>query len=273
MTEEEKKKAGEVTAQGQDTTPETKPTSRWRDVLGARNKELDLDDDDAVGGYLEGEFGRLDKSEEVNKRMNELISKDKRNAGLLSGMFSGKGDDGEDFDMVGYIVNNWFDELHSATTSEEAIERINQKMAEQEQEAAEDAKREQDAKAKFDAMEEALNAAMKKTNTDGATAQKLVDWLYGTEDSPGLYMRIAERNVTEDDFTKLIHAFTRDKSLEAARNEGIRTGKVQRAGAAHRSASEMAQTDLGGGGSSAEREQEEENPTATRYGNMRPRFT
>lgn len=271
MTDEEKKKAGEMAAQGQDATPETKPTNRWRDVLGARNKELNLDDDDAVGGYLEGEFGRLDKSDEVNKRMNELISKDKRNAGLLSGVFSGKGDDGEDFSLVDYMVTNWFDELHDATNSEEAIERINKKMAEQEKEAAEDAKRTEDAKAKFEVMGEALNAAMQKTNTDAATAQKLVDWLYGTEDTPGLYQRIPERSVNEDDFVKLIHAFTRDKSLENAKNEGIRAGKTQRAGAAHRSASEMAQTDLGGGGGSVEREQEE-NPTAARYNSMKPRF-
>lgn len=271
MTEEEKMKAGEQQTNGADAAPEARPTSKWRDILSGRNKELNVDDDEAVGNYLGGEFDRLDKSDEVNKRMNELISKDKRNAGLLSGVFSGKGDDGEDFKLVDYIVNNWFDELHDAINSEEAIERINKKMADAEAEAAEDAKRSEDAKAKFEAMGQALNAAMQKTNTDEATAKQVVDWLYGTEDAPGLYQRIPERNVNEDDFVKLIYAFTRDKSLEDARNEGIRTGKEKRAGAAHRSASEMAQTDLGGGGGAPEREVDE-NPTASRYGAMKPRF-
>ena len=272
MTEEEKKKAGEQAVQGQDAVPETKTSSRWRNYLGGRNKDLNLDDDEAVGNYLEGEFGRLDKSDEVNKRMNELISKDRRNAGLLSGVFSGNGENGEEFDLTGYIVENWFDELKEATSPEEAIERISKKMAEQEEQAARDAKRDEDAKQKFEAMGEALNAAMQKTGVDEATCQKVVDWLYGTEDAPGLYARIPERNVNEDDFVKLIHAFTRDKSLEDARNEGMRQGKEQRAGATHRSNSAMAQTDLGGGGGSAEPE-EDKNPTATRYGRMKGRFS
>lgn len=273
MTEEEKLKAGEQTVNGQDAAPEAKPTKKWRDILGARNKELNLDDDEAVGSYLEGELGRLDKSDEVNKRMNDLIANDKRNAGLYAGVFGGVDDEGKEFNLVNYIVDQWFDELHGATTSEEAIERINKKMAEQEEEAAKEAKRDEEAKAKFDAMGEALNAAMQKTNIDQATAQKLVDWLYGTEDQPGLYARIPERSVNEDDFVKLIHAFTRDKSLEDARQEGMREGKTQRAGASHRSSSAMAQTDLGGGGGSVEPEKKEEEPTAARYNSMKPRFS
>ena len=276
MTEEEKLKAGKQNVPGQET--EAQPASRWRKYLSGRNKDLNLDDDEAVGEYLEGEFGRLDKSDEVNKRMNELISKDKRNAGLYAGAFSGVGENGEEFNLVNYIVSQWFDELHDATNSDEAIERINKKMAEQEEEAAREAKRDEDAKTKFEAMGQALNSAIQKTNIDEATAQKVVDWLYGRqgenedEFEPGLYTRIPERSLTEDDFVKLIYAFTRDKSLEDARNEGKRMGKEQRAGANHRGASAMAQTDLGAGGGGTERT-EDTNPTATRYSSMRPKLT
>ena len=276
MTDEEKLEAGKQNVPGEDAGVQQK--SGWRNYLSSRNKDLNLDDDEAVGQYLEGEFGRLDKSDEVTKRLNELISKDKRNAGLYAGAFSGVGDNGEPFNMVDYIVSQWFDELHDATNSEEAIERINRKMAEQEEEAAQAAKRDEDAKQKFEAMGRALSAAIKQTNIDEATAQKVVDWLYGkqgeTEDEyePGLYSRIPERSVTEDDWIKLIHAFTRDKSLEDARNEGKRLGKEQRSGANHRSASAMAQTDLGGGGGGAERENND-NPTVNRYNAMKPRFT
>lgn len=272
MNKEEEKKQEATATQGQDPIPSSKPTNRWRSLLGSRNKELNLDDDDAVGGYLEGEFGRLDKSDEVNKRMSDLIASDKRNAGLLSGVFSGKGEDGEDFSLVDYIVTNWYDELRDAVSQEDAIERINKKMAENEKEAAEEAEKTKDAGAKFEVMAQALRDAMQETNADKATAKQVLDWLYGTEDTPGLYVRIPERSVNKDDFIKLIHAFTRDKSLEEARNEGVRQGKERRAGASHRSSSEMAQTDLGAGTGGAS-ERNEENPTAARYSGMRPRYT
>ena len=273
MSKNKTEQDGMLQAQGQDAPPSAKPNSKWRDLIGGRNKELNLDDDDAVGDYLAGEFSRLDKSDEVSKRLNELISKDKRNAGLYAGAFSGQGEDGNEFDLVGYIVDNWWDEIHESTNSEEAIERINRRMAQEEEDAAKDAKRDEDAKAKFEEMATALNAAMQKTNADQSTAQKVVDWLYGTSDTPGLYSRIPERSVNEDDFIKLIYAFTRDKSLEDARNEGIREGKERRAGASHRSASQMAQTDLGTDSGGVSERSTEDNPTVSRYSGMKPRYT
>lgn len=277
MDEKEKLEAGKQTVQGQDAAPGAaaspeKPASRWRNYLAGRNKDLNLDDDDAVGGYLEDEFGRLDKLDKVNKQMDELILKDKRNAGAFAGLFKNDEEVNEDFLLRDYIIENWWQEIRDAVDAEDAIERINKKMADEEEQAAKDAKRDEDAAAKFEAMGMALNDAAKETGVDEATCKKVVDFLYGTDEEGGLYARIAERNVSKEDFVKLIYAFNRDKSLEDARNEGLRKGKEQRSGAAHRSASVMAQTDLGGGGGSEEKETDE-NPTAKRYGQMGRRFT
>lgn len=266
---EEKKVTG---VQGQESAPSAKPGSRWKEFLGGRNKDLNLDDDDAVGGYLEGEFGRLDKSDAVNKKMNSLISEDKRNAGLISGLFSGKNSDGGDFKLVDYLVDAYYEELKDAANSEDAIERINAKIAAEEKAAAEEAEKDGNIQENFKKMSDALTAAMQKTGADEATCQEVIDWLYGREEEPGLYARIPERTVNEDDFTKLIYAFKRDSELEKARTEGRNEGRNSRPGAAHRSSSMPTQTDLGGGGGGAAPAEEDANPTATRYRSMRPRM-
>lgn len=273
MNEQEEKKGVSTAIAGGEQPPTGKPDPKggWRGYLGSRNKDLNLDDDEAVSGYLKGEFDRLDKSDETNKRMNELIAGDKRNAGFLSGYFSGKGEDGEDFDLTTYLATNWYDELKASTDSEDLVKRLNDKMAKEEKEAAEAAERSKTIEENFQRMNEALKAAIDKTGVDAATAQKMLDWLYGTDEEEGMYLRIPKRNVNEDDFVKLIYAFTRDNELDKARTEGRTEGRRQRPGSVHRSAQMAGNTDLGGGSATPEEEQEQ-NPTAARYGGMRPRF-
>ena len=255
---------------GGDAALSTTPSSKWRDVIKGRNKDLNVDDDDAVAGYLNDEFGRLDKSDETNRRMNELIGNAPRNATMLQGIFSGKDEDGEEFNLVNYLLTEYYDELKESADSEEMLEKVNKKMAAKEKAAAEEAQRSKTIEENFQKMNEALTAAIKKTGIDEATAQQVLDWLYGTDKEAGLYLRIPQRAITEDDFEKLIHAYTRDESLEKARNDGRQEGRMRRPGAAHRS-NVQANTDLGGGSGGNEPE-EDKNPTASRYTAMRPRF-
>ena len=245
-------------------------SARWRDIIRGRNKDLNADDDEAVADYLSSEFGRLDKSDETNRRMNELIGSDPRNATMLNGIFSGKSEDGSDFNLVDYLLDTYYDDLKESANKEDMLERVNKRMAAKEQAAAEEAARSNEVEENFGRMKDALSAAISATGIDEATAQKVLDWLYGKDEEDGLYLRIPQRAITEDDFVKLIHAYTRDESLEKAREEGRGEGRRQRPGAAHRN-NGGTNTDLGGGSGGAEPEKDE-NPTATRYRNMRPRF-
>lgn len=281
MNTEKKPKPGQVTPPGADQDPAAgvaaaaggggQGTSKLKEYLRGRKSDLDVDDDDAVHGYLSGELDRLDKSDETNRRMNELISQDGRSAGLITGFLSGKGEDGEDFDLAGYIMQNWFDEIRESATPEEAARRVNEKMANEEKAAAEQAKRDKSIEENFAKMSDALGAAMKRVGADGKTAQEAMDWLFGTDEQEGLILRIPKRTLSEDDFVKILYAFGRDAELEKSRNEGRSEGRRTRPGATHRSAAPD-NTDLGGGGGGIETEPEEENTTARRYGGMRPRF-
>ena len=251
----------------------TEKQGGWRGLLGKRKPGLDLEDDEAVGSYLTDELGRLDRNDETNRKMNELIMEDKRNAGLLSGIFNRKDENGEPFKLVDFIVKSWWKEIKGATEAEEAIAMINKRIADEEKEAADKAKRKKEVEDNFEKMNAALGSALKKTGVDNATAQKMIDWLYGTDEEDGLYVKVPKHSLDEDDFVKLIHAFTRDKSLEEARSEGMAEGRKARPSAVHRSQTAKAMTDLGGGGGGdLPSESPDQNPTATRYTGMKPRF-
>lgn len=243
----------------------------WRKRIRERNPELNLDDDDAMDAYLSEQFGEVDKRKEDNERVNKAIMSDPRNARLVSGILTGQGDDGEEFNLLKEIILNYGKELREFANDEEALEWLAEKQAREAEEEAAAAKRKEAVADNLAKMNETAKSVADKVGADNATMQQLVDWLYGEED--GLFRRILSRTLTEDDITKLLYAVMRDGDLEKAREEGRRAGRSQRPGAAHRGYSE-APTDLGGGvGGGEPEEEQEENPTASRYGRMAPRFS
>lgn len=278
MEEKENPKVKKPDAPGSETPPQSVPSDGavqsqgWRDLLRKRSEDLDVDDDSAVSDYLRGEFDRLDRGDEASRKMNDILTSEPRYAGLLSGMLTHKTEDGEEFSLVDYLVEHWFDELKESASREDLIERVNKKLALEEEQLASRSAREKEAEENFKNMNDALTSAIVKTGIDNETAQKVLDWLYGTEEDPGLFMRIPEKNVSEDDWVRLIHAFTRDKSLDEARQAGIREGRATRPGQSHRSSSVAVPADLGGGSGTAPEEQDE-NPTVSRYRGMRPRYS
>ena len=100
----------------------------WRDVVSARNAEIDLEDDAAVGSYLEESFQAFDRGEEERKKFNDLMSSDPRAAGILTGMASGMGDDGESFMLDAYLFDKYEDDLRAyfegEMTKEEALAKV-----------------------------------------------------------------------------------------------------------------------------------------------------
>lgn len=244
---------------------------KWQKRMSERNPDLDLDDDDALDAYLGEQFSEADKRKEDNERVNRAIMSDPRNARLVSGILTGKNDDGEDFNLLKEIIVNYGAELKDFANTEEALAWLAEKQQQEAEEAAAEAKRKEEVANNLAKMNEIAKEVADEVGADNATMQKLVDWVYGEED--GLFRRILSRTLTKEDITSLLYAVTRDSDLERAREEGRRAGRGQRPGAAHRGFSE-APTDLGGGGSGApETEEPEENPTMRSYDRMKPRFS
>lgn len=247
----------------------------WRNVLAERNAELDLDDEAAVGGYLDESFRSFDKAEAERKGLNELLSTDSRAAGILTGLASGMDDDGQDFSLSAYLFNSYEDELRDyyegKMSKEEAIARIKEKEAAKIKEAADAEARRKTADENLAKSDAALTQAVQKSNVDEANVSAMLDWLYGADaESEGLLHRIIRHALDADDWGRLIHAFNVEADAEAARNEGRAAMRKERT-QPHRNAA-AAPTYMGGTGGEDTSPKGSGNPTADHYAGMKRRF-
>lgn len=267
MKPEEKK---ETTQQAQEA-----PKRGWREVVSGRNAELDLDDEAAVGSYLDESFQAFDRGEEERKRFNDLMSSDPRAAGILTGMASGIGDDGADFSLAGYMFDKYEDELRAfyegEMTKEEALARVKEKEAAKIKEAADAEARRKTADDNLAKSDAALTQAVQKANVDEANVSSMLEWLYGDGDSrEGFIHRIIRHELDVEDWERLIHAFNLEADAEAARNEGRTAMRNERA-QPHRNAAK-APTYTGGGGGGDTNQKGSLDPTVEKYAGMKRRF-
>jgi hypothetical protein len=267
MKPEEKK---ETTQQAQDP-----PKRGWREVLSGRNAELDLDDEAAVGSYLDESFQAYDRGEEERRRFNDLMSSDPRAAGILTGMASGKDDEGGEYSLAGYLFDKYEEELRAyyegEMTKEEALARVKEKEAAQIKEAADAEARRKTADDNLAKSDAALTQAARKANVDEANLSDMLEWLYGDGESrEGFIHRVIRHELDEEDWSRLIHAFNVEADAEAARNEGRTAMRNERA-QPHRNAAK-APTYMGGGGGGDTQPKESQNPTADKYASMKRRF-
>lgn len=255
---------------------DAQPTNKgWRDVVSARNAELDLDDDVAVGAYLDESFQAFDRGEEERKKFNDLMVSDPRAAGILTGMASGMDEAGEAFSLAGYLFDKYEDELRAyyegEMTREEALAKVKEREAAKIKEAADAEARRKTANDNLTKSDAALTEAVQKANVDEANVAEMLDWLYGDgEEKEGFLHRIIRHEMDADDWGRLIHAFNIEADAEAARNEG-RTAMRQERTQPHRNAAK-APTYTGGGGGGDTQPKESQNPTATKYASMKRRF-
>lgn len=73
---------------------EKKERKSWRDIVSSRNPDLDLEDDLAVGEFLDDSFKRYDDSESQRENLNKVLAEDSRAAGILTGLASGMDENG-----------------------------------------------------------------------------------------------------------------------------------------------------------------------------------
>ncbi len=236
----------------------------WRDVAGARNPDLNLDDDEAVAAWLEQSFQDSDKMADDRKKLDDLLIGSPQAAGILQGLSSGVGADGEPFSLMGYLMENYWDEIQAAKSTEEAEKIVRKKEAEKIEKAAKDAQRQKDNSDKLAKMDEQLTEAMAMVNTDEATVNSMLEWLYGKD--KGFIYRAISYDLTKDDWAKLLFAFDRDAQLDKARTDGGRQTRNNR-GKPHRSLKDDMPADLGGGGSDSG-EETDTDPTIRRYQQM-----
>lgn len=237
---------------------EDKKNRTWRDVVSGRNPNLNLDDDEAVAAWLEQSMNESDQMRTDRDKLNELLSSDPNAAGILTGLSSGIGANGEPFSLSAYLLENYYDEIVNSENKEQAIEKARKKEAENIKRAADEEKRVKDSAAKIEAEDNLLTEAATEVNSDEATVMGMLKWLFG-EKEDGFIYRAIRHEISKEDWMRLLYAFDRDKALENARGEGARENRTKR-GKPHRSFKGDMPADLGGG-ASERTSQEDEDPT------------
>lgn len=256
----------------EDEKQKEKQNKSWRDIVGARNPDLDLDDEEAVAAWMEASFAEADKVNSEREQLNNLLISDPHAAGILTGLSSGMNDKGEPFSLTAYLLDNYWEDIQEAESKEEAVERARKREAEQLEKAAEEEKRSKQSADNLKASDDALTEAVEKSNVDEANVVAMLSWLYGEKEKDnGFVYRIIRNEINADDWQKLLFAFNREHDLEQAGQEGARRA-ASRSGKPHRSfRQEGVPSDLGGGGGVSS--EGVDDPTVNRYKGMKRRFS
>ena len=204
-------------------------TSRQRlqERYKGRDPELNVEDDEALGGAILGDLEAYDTDREKMDRFNKAVQESDIAPGLMSGILSGKNADGSDFNLAEYLLDEHIDYLLDYIDDHDtAKQKMEERRKAREAEEAADA----DFKAKADelvAAEDAeLDAAIAEAGYKPEQVKDLIDWIYDKE--KGFLTRAANFELKKDDFLRLFKIKDYDVNMSAAEERGYKKGKNEK---------------------------------------------
>jgi phage regulator Rha-like protein len=246
---------------------QTQPTSRQRlaERYKGANPELNVDDDETLGGAILGDLEAYDADKAKMERFNNSMQSYDFAPEMLAGMMSGKNSDGSDFDLAEYLIDNhmdfFLDYIEDHDTAKEKLKARQQKRKDEKQNAEAAAKEEEKLKAEIQAKVEAedaeLDAAIAEAGYKPEQVQDLIDWIYDKEN--GLINRAANFGLKKDDFLRLFQIKDYDVRMADAENKGYKRGKNEKIDMLKRQQKKRDEmpADLGGGGTTPEVEKKD----------------
>lgn len=215
MKEEELKNPVEV-------TPAKSGRDTFRERFSSRYPEVNIDDEDAYYGALNGEFDRFDATDKAQKELGEILAKDPRSAGLLMSMKNGQ-------NPMEYLIESYGEDFREALNDEEKAKEFASAFAKNMEKRAEADKLKAQAEANMQTMIDALDAAQADGSFSDDDAAKAFEYLYA---DAGLLDRILVNDIKKEDWMMLMKAAKYDdmiKENEAkvveAREEGEVAGR------------------------------------------------
>ena len=236
---------------------QTQLTSRQRlaERFKGANPELNVDDDEALGGAILADLEAYDADKAKMERFNNSMQNYDFAPEMLAGMMSGKNSDGSDFDLAEYLIDKhldfFLDYIEDHETAKEKLKVGQKKRKEAAQNAEKAAKEEEErkaaAKAKVEAEDAELDAAIAEAGYKQEQVKDLIDWIYDKEN--GLINRAANFDLKKDDFLRLFRIKDYDVRMADAENRGYKKGKNEKIDMLKRQQKERDNmpSDLGGG--------------------------
>lgn len=262
-----------------DNEKQAQLTSRQRlaERYKGANPELNVDDDEALGGAILGDLEAYDADKAKMERFNQAMQSNDLAPEMMAGMMSGKNADGSDFDLTEYIFDNhlgfFLDYMENSETAKEKLKAGQAKRKQAKIDAENAAKAEELAKAalkdKIDAEDAELDAAIAESGYKPEQVKDLIDWIYDMEN--GLINRAANLQLKKDDFLKLFQIKDFDVRMADAEQKGYKRGKNEKIDMMKRQQKkrEDMPADLGGGGGTPSVEGEKKDPYLEQLNRMK----
>lgn len=258
---------------------QAQPTARQRlaERYRSANPELNVDDDEALGGAILGDLDAYDADRGKMERFNKAMMENDLAPEMMAGMMSGKNVDGSDFNLTDYILDNHLDFFldyieDSATAKEKLKARQQQRKADKEaaeKTAADEEAARQAARAKIDAEDAELDAAIAEAGYKAEQVKDLIDWIYDKEN--GLINRAANFELKKDDFLRLFQIKDYDVRMADAEQKGYKRGRNEKIDMLKRQRKQREDmpSDLSGGGSTPDLSEGKTDPYLSRLDRMK----
>ncbi len=205
----------------------TSNRQKLNEMMRGRYPELNTDDDEALSGQISSDYDLLDQRNKEREEFNNMLAQNPYGAGIVTGMATGKNEDGSDFDLGEYMLDNYpevvIDLIEGNPKNKEKYQQIRDERRQQEQADA-------DFQAKADelvAVEDAeLDAAIAEAGLKPEEVKSLIDWIYNEEN--GFIKRAARFELKKDDFLQLFRIKDWDAKMAEADNKGYVRGKNEK---------------------------------------------
>lgn len=196
------------------------------DRLKGRNPDLDIDDDEAVSGQIASDYDMMDQRDDERKRFNDMLSQNPYAAPIVTGLATGKNDDGSDFDLAEWFIDNEPEMLVDLIEGNPKTKERYTAMRDQRRKDAESEQQFQaEAEDRLKAMDAELDAAIEEQGMKPEDVKDLLEWLFGKD---GFITRARNFDLTKDDFVKVIRIKNYDTDMEKAGNDGYVKGKNEK---------------------------------------------
>jgi len=191
----------------------------FRERFKTRFPDVNIDDEEAYYGALNGEFDRIEKSDAAQKELGDLLAKDPRSAGFLMVLRKGG-------NPVEYLIEQYGEDFRDALNDEEKAKEFAAAFAKNIEKRAESDRLRELAESNRQSMLDALDEAQKDGSFSDDDAAKAFEYLYADE---GLLDRILVNDIKKEDWMMLMKAAKYDdmiKENEAKVTEAREEGEI-----------------------------------------------
>lgn len=240
-----------------------------REYLKSRYPDAKTEDDSDYLQRITDDFSKYDETTKSRNELNELLSKDPRISGMLSGMSSGLKEDGSPFSISEYLIANYGDEISGSMDKEEVAKKAAEKEASMVAEQAEADKRNKAREENIEVCDKALEEAIKEGKYSDDDARSFLEWLYDPE--TGFIHRVMIYDIKKEDWIKLLRIFNYDSDVDKAEKSGYKRGRNENIDITRHKGSSRQNMPKDLSGSSLSLEANEKDPTLNAYSKMKPR--